>query len=60
MISQSLLFMLSNWPLGVGGVERVRAGLPAKGYRQTWRCREFSVYELGASNSCLRCLPKCY
>lgn len=48
-----------NWPLGIGGVEEVLAGLPGKGYRQMWSCGGFSVYELAGSSSCLRCLPKC-
>jgi hypothetical protein len=50
---------LSNWPLGTGGVERVLAGLPDRGYREAWRCRDLSVYELGTSG-CLRCVPNCY
>lgn len=49
----------NNWPLGRGGVERVLAGLPDQGYREAWRCRDFSVYELGTSG-CLRCVPNCY
>ncbi|MGA8006252.1 MAG: DUF2079 domain-containing protein [Burkholderiales bacterium] len=47
-----------NWPLGVGGVRHVLAGLPAKGYRETWSCGGFSVYELPNSH-CLRCTPSC-
>ena len=50
---------LDNWPLGRAESMRVLAGLPAQGYREVWRCRDFSVYELEASG-CLRCLPKCY
>ena len=49
---------VSNWPLGVGGVERVLAGLPAEGYRKAWSCGGFSVYEL-AQSQCLRCTPVC-
>jgi hypothetical protein len=49
---------LSNWPLGRAGVERVLASLPEQGYREVWRCRAFSVFELGASG-CLRCVPNC-
>lgn len=48
----------NNWPLGKGGVERVLAGLPERGYREAWRCRDFSVYEL-RTGECLRCVPKC-
>jgi hypothetical protein len=50
---------LDNWPLGRQEVMRVLESLPAQGYREAWRCRDFSVYELEASG-CLRCLPKCY
>jgi uncharacterized membrane protein len=49
---------VSNWPLGRGGVERVLAGLPGKGYHEAWGCRDFSVYELGDSR-CMRCTPSC-
>ncbi len=49
---------LSNWPLGRAGVEQVLASLPEQGYREVWRCRAFSVFELGASG-CLRCVPTC-
>jgi predicted membrane protein DUF2079 len=48
----------NNWPLGKGGVERVLAGLPERGYREAWRCGDFSVYELGTAG-CLRCVPQC-
>ncbi len=48
----------NNWPLGKGGVERVLEGLPARGYREAWRCDAFSVHEL-APTACLRCVPKC-
>jgi hypothetical protein len=37
---------------------RILEGLPEQGYREVWRCREFSVYQLEASG-CLRCVPKC-
>jgi len=47
-----------NWPLGKGGVERVLAGLPERGYREAWRCGDFSVYEL-AEARCLKCAPRC-
>jgi hypothetical protein len=46
-----------NWPLGRGGVERVLATLPERGYRLAWRCGEFTVYERGSG--CLRCVPSC-
>ena len=49
----------TNWPLGRTGVARVLEGLPERGYHEAWRCRTFSVYELGTSG-CLRCTPKCY
>lgn len=49
---------VDNWPLGAAGTERVLAGLPDRGYRESYRCGSFSVYELGTSG-CLRCLPKC-
>ena len=48
----------NNWPLWRSGVEGVLAGLPDQGYRESYRCRGFSVYELGAS-ACLRCVPEC-
>jgi uncharacterized membrane protein len=48
----------NNWPLGKGGVERVLAGLPERGYREAWRCGAFSVYEHG-DGGCLRCTPAC-
>jgi uncharacterized membrane protein len=48
-----------NWPVGRHGVERVLAGLPDQGYREAWRCRDFSVHELEMSE-CLRCVPRCY
>ena len=48
----------NNWPLGKGGVERVLEGLPARGYRETWRCGDVSVYETGPGG-CLRCVPDC-
>lgn len=47
-----------NWPLGRGGVERVLAGLPERGYRLAYRCDTFTVYELEGT-SCMRCLPSC-
>lgn len=50
---------VSNWPLGAGGVQRVLSGLPAKGYREAWSCKGFSVYQLDGPGSCMRCLPKC-
>jgi uncharacterized membrane protein len=50
---------LDNWPMGRQELMRVLEGLPAQGYREVWRCRDFSVYELETSG-CLRCLPKCY
>jgi hypothetical protein len=49
---------VGNWPLGRGGLERVRESLPARGYREAYRCGGFSVHELGTSR-CLRCTPKC-
>jgi hypothetical protein len=48
----------NNWPLGKGGVERVLAGLPERGYREAWRCGPFSVHEHG-EGGCLRCTPAC-
>src|SRR5438309_774105 len=48
----------TNWPLGRTGVARVLEGLPERGYHEAWRCRTFSVYELGTSG-CLRCVPEC-
>ena len=48
----------NNWPLGKGGVERVLAELPGRGYREAWRCDALSVFELGPT-SCLRCAPSC-
>ncbi|HEX9431874.1 MAG TPA: DUF2079 domain-containing protein [Burkholderiales bacterium] len=48
----------NNWPLGRGGVERVLAGLPERGYREAWRCGDVSVYQLRDS-ACLRCVPRC-
>lgn len=48
----------NNWPLGKGGVERVLAGLPERGYREAWRCGAFSVYER-EPGACLRCVPAC-
>jgi len=48
----------NNWPLGKGGVERVLEGLPARGYREAWRCGDVSVYETGPGG-CLRCVPDC-
>jgi hypothetical protein len=50
---------LENWPIGRQGVVRVLEGLPERGYREVWRCRDFSVHELEGSG-CLRCVPKCY
>jgi uncharacterized membrane protein len=47
-----------NWPLGRGGVERVLATLPERGYRVAYRCGTLSVYEL-AGTRCLRCVPRC-
>jgi hypothetical protein len=49
---------IDNWPLGRWGVERVLASLPARGYREAYRCGAFSVYELGTS-SCMQCVPRC-
>lgn len=49
---------LDNWPLGTERLERILAGLPERGYRQSYTCRSFSVYELGGSG-CLRCVPDC-
>jgi hypothetical protein len=49
---------VDNWPLGTAGVERVLAGLPDQGYHESYRCRSFSVYELGGAG-CLRCRPDC-
>ena len=48
----------NNWPLGKGGVERVLAGLPERGYREAWRCGDVSVWETGPGG-CLRCVPDC-
>lgn len=48
----------NNWPLGKGGVERLLAGLPERGYREAWRCGAFSVYER-APGACMRCAPGC-
>lgn len=47
-----------NWPLGRGGVERVLATLPERGYRLAYRCGTFTVYELKGSR-CLHCVPRC-
>lgn len=47
-----------NWPLGKGGVERVLAGLPERGYREAWRCGELSVWELKGAR-CMVCEPRC-
>jgi uncharacterized membrane protein len=47
-----------NWPLGRGGLERVLAGLPGRGYREAWRCGNLSVHEL-EGKTCLRCAPSC-
>jgi uncharacterized membrane protein len=47
-----------NWPLGRGGVERVLATLPERGYRVAYQCGTFSVYEL-AGTRCLLCVPRC-
>jgi len=47
-----------NWPLGRGGVERVLATLPERGYRVAYQCGTFSVYELAGAR-CLRCVPRC-
>lgn len=49
---------IDNWPLGKLGVERVLEGLPARGYREAYRCGGFSVYAREASG-CLRCVPRC-
>jgi uncharacterized membrane protein len=49
---------IHNWPLGTLGVERVRAALPERGYREAYRCGAFSVHQL-RSATCLRCLPAC-
>jgi uncharacterized membrane protein len=50
---------LDNWPVGTRELTRVLESLPAQGYREVWRCRDFSVYQLEGSG-CLRCLPNCY
>jgi hypothetical protein len=50
---------VSNWPLGKAGVEEVIAGLPARGYREVYRCHDFRVFELSKAD-CLRCRPQCY
>jgi hypothetical protein len=47
-----------NWPLGRGGVERVLATLPERGYRPAYRCGTFTLYELEGAR-CLRCVPRC-
>jgi hypothetical protein len=47
-----------NWPLGRGGVERVLATLPERGYREVYRCSTFTVYA-HADAGCLRCVPRC-
>jgi uncharacterized membrane protein len=38
--------------------KRVVADLPAYGYRETYRCRSFAVYQRGTA-ACLRCTPDC-
>jgi uncharacterized membrane protein len=48
----------TNWPLGQPGVARVLAELPQRGYREAWRCGDYSVHEL-ESVRCLRCVPAC-
>ncbi len=50
---------VSNWPLGIGGVEQALAGLQQQGYHESYRCGSFSVYELGTAG-CLRCVPICH
>ena len=47
-----------NWPLGRGGVERVLAMLPERGYRLAYRCDTFTVYERPGAG-CMRCMPPC-
>ncbi len=49
---------MDNWPLGKVGTEKILAGLPARGYREAYRCGAFSVHERAASG-CLRCTPRC-
>jgi len=50
---------VSNWPIGKAGMQRLLAELPEQGYRETFRCYDFRVFELGTSG-CLRCVPRCY
>jgi uncharacterized membrane protein len=50
---------LGNWPLGRDGVQRIRGELPARGYREAWRCGDLSVHEHGSGGVCLRCAPRC-
>jgi hypothetical protein len=47
-----------NWPLGRGGVERILETLPARGYREAWRCGTVSVYALRGAR-CMHCVPRC-
>jgi hypothetical protein len=49
---------MDNWPIGKPGTEKILAGLPARGYREAYRCGAFSVHER-ASSGCLRCTPRC-
>ena len=51
--------MVDNWPLGSASTRRVVASLPEQGYRQAWKCHDFTVHEL-AGATCLRCAPRCY
>jgi uncharacterized membrane protein len=48
-----------NWPMGREAVQGLVAELPRQGYREVWRCREFSVHQLGGGAGCLRCAPQC-
>jgi hypothetical protein len=50
---------VGNWPLDKVDVRHIVAQwLPAQGYREVYRCREFRVFELGEA-LCLRCRPQC-
>jgi hypothetical protein len=49
---------MDNWPIGKPGTEKILAELPARGYREAYRCDAFSVHER-ASSGCLRCTPRC-
>lgn len=50
---------VSNWPVGKEETRRVLASLPEQGYRQAFKCYDFTVYEREGAN-CLRCVPRCY